>query len=313
MKNQFLVNPKFHPVRETEVKPKINKGNEKSNPPAGEQNNQFLQFSNGVKLIIFGGKGGTGKTTCSCAAALYLSRKYPDKKILVVSTDPAPSIGDSYDIEIGNKITKIKNNLWAYEMDAEELMEDFREKNQEAVKILIDRGTYLDRDDIEEFLQKPLPGMDELMAIIKIAEFLKEGKYDLIILDTAPTGHTKVLLSLPKLMKRWLKVGDLMMAKHRFMMRTIGGRYIKDEVDKFLEDTGRDIERVEELLENQEATEFIPVTIPEPMSILETEGLVRDLEEMGISVKSIICNRLIVSGECSFCNSRAKEKEKYLK
>ncbi len=270
--------------------------------------NQFLQNPE-LNFIIFGGKGGSGKTTSACATALYFAKAYKDKKILVVSTDPAPSIGDSFDIEVGNKITKIQDNVWAYEMDAKKLMEDFREKYQEAIKTLIDRGTYLDREDIEEFTDKPLPGMDEIMAIIKIAELLREKEYDLIILDTAPTGHTRVLLSLPQAIKRWLWVADLMMAKHRFMMRRIKGIYIKDKSDEFIENTTQDVNRVDKLLKNQEATEFVAVTTPEPVSILEIESLLKDLKKMGIKAKSVIANRIMMAKEtCSFCVSRMKEK-----
>ncbi len=273
--------------------------------------NQFLQNPE-LNFIIFGGKGGSGKTTSACAAALYFAKAYKNKKILVVSTDPAPSIGDSFDIEVGNKITKIQDNVWAYEMDAKKLMEDFRKKYQGAINTLIDRGTYLDKEDIEEFSDKPLPGMDEIMAIIKIAELLKEKEYDLIILDTAPTGHTKVLLSLPQAMKKWLWVADLMMAKHRFMMRRIKGKYIKDECDEFLEKTAQDVDRVIKLLKNQETTEFVAVTAPEPVSILEIEALVKDLKKMGIKVKSAIANRVMMTeGKCAFCATRIKDE--YLK
>lgn len=275
--------------------------------------NQFLQNPK-LNFIIFGGKGGSGKTTSACAAALYFGQLYKDKKILVASTDPAPSIGDSFDIEVGNKITKIQNNVWAYEMDAKKLMEDFRKKYQSAIDILLDRGTYLDKEDIKEFSDKPLPGMDEIMAIIKIAELLKEEKYDLIILDTAPTGHTKVLLSLPKAMKRWLKVADLMMAKHRFMMRRIRGKYVKDKCDEFIEKTTQDVDRVNKLLKNQATTEFVPVTISEPVSILEIEALTRDLGRMGIKVKSVITNRVMAAKKpCSLCALRAKKQEEHLK
>ncbi len=266
-----------------------------------------------LNFIIFGGKGGSGKTTSACATALYFGRKQRNKKILIVSTDPAPSIGDSFDIRVGNKITEIQENIWALEMDAKKLLEDFNKKNLEAIKTIIDRGTYLGFEDIEEFTKNPLPGMDEVMAVIKIADLLKTEKYDLIILDTAPTGHTKVLLSLPKKMKRWLKVGDLMLAKHRFLMKRIRGKYLKDECDKFLEETLADIERAEELLKNSETTEFVPVTIPEPMSILETEALIGDLEKMDIVVRAIIVNRVIAEGECPFCRARIKEREKDLK
>ena len=272
--------------------------------------NQFLANPK-LNFIIFGGKGGSGKTTCSCATALYLSQKFK-KKFLVVSTDPAPSVGDSFDVEVGNKLTQIRERIFAQELDAKELMEDFRKKNLEVIKTIADRGTYLDRKDIEEFASLSAPGMDEVMAVIKIADLLKEKKYDLIILDTAPTGHTKVLLSLPKAMKGWLRVANLMMAKHRFMARRIRGKYVKDECDKFIEETMADVERVEDLLTDFESTEFVPVTIPEPMSILETEGLVDDLRGMAIPVKSIICNRVIIPGECSLCQVRAKEKEKHI-
>ena len=228
----------------------------------------------------------------------------------MVSTDPAPSVGDSFDVEVGNKLTRIKDNVWAQELDAKELMEDFRKKNLEIIKTLVDRGTYLSREDIEEFSSLSLPGMDEMMAVIKIADLLKTEKYDLIILDTAPTGHTKVLLSLPKKMKRWLKVADLMLAKHRFMMRRIRGKYVKDECDKFIEDTIADVKRVEDLLTNFESTEFVPVTIPEPMSILETESLVQDLQALDIPVKSIICNRVIVSANaCPFAMGEPNRKK----
>jgi len=273
--------------------------------------NSFLKNKE-LKLILFGGKGGSGKTTSAAATALYLAQT-TKKKILVVSTDPAPSLGDSFDIEIGNKITKIKDNLWVIEFDAKELSEDFRKKNLEMIKTLVERGTYLAKEDIELFEGLAVPGMDEVMAIIKIADLLKTKEYDLIILDTAPTGHTKVLLSLPQAMERWLKVMGLMQEKHRFLKRHWRGGYVKDETDKFLEETKADITEVKNLLKNPDLTEFVPVTIPEPMSILETEDLIEHLNELDIKVESIIANRILFPGECEFCKKRAKLQEEYIK
>lgn len=293
--------------------------------------NSFLTNKN-LELILFGGKGGTGKTTSATATALYLAQT-TKKKILIVSTDPAPSIGDSFDVEVGNKITQIsapargwsasggkggsafggKDNVWALEMDAKELFEDFRKKNLKKIETLILRGTYLSKGDVEMFENLSLPGMDEVMAIIKIADLLKNEEYDLIILDTAPTGHTKVLLSLPEKIKRWIKVLDIMQEKHRFLKRHWAGRYVKDECDRFLEDFRQDINRVKDLFENHNLTEFVPVIIPEPMSILETDELIKDLQEMGMKIESIIVNRILFPGECSFCAKRASQKEKYMK
>jgi len=272
---------------------------------------EFLKNKD-LKLILFGGKGGSGKTTSAAATGLYLANA-TKKKILVVSTDPAPSLGDSFDVEIGNKITKIKGNLWAVEFDAKELLEDFRKKNLEAIKTLVERGTYLTQEDIEVFENLVIPGMDEMMAIIKIADFLKTKAYDLIILDTAPTGHTKVLLSLPQAMERWLKVMGLMQEKHRYLMEHWRGKYVKDEADIFLEDSRTDVTGVKNLLKNPDLTEFVPVTIPEPMSILETEGLIEYLDGLGINVENIIANQILFPGECEFCKKRAEIQEKHIK
>ena len=272
---------------------------------------EFLKNKD-LKLILFGGKGGSGKTTSAAAAALYLV-KTTKKKILIVSTDPAPSLGDSFDVEIGNKITQIKDRLWAIEFDAKELAEDFRKKNLEAIKTLVERGTYLTQEDIEVFENLAIPGMDEMMAIIKIAELLNTKAYDLIILDTAPTGHTKVLLSLPKAMESWLKVMGLMQEKHQFLMKHWRGKYVKDEADIFLEDSRTDVTGVKNLLKNPDLTEFVPVTIPEPMSILETEGLIEHLDGLDMKVESIIANQILFPGECEFCKKRAEIQEKHIK
>jgi arsenite-transporting ATPase len=262
-----------------------------------------------LKLIIFGGKGGSGKTTSAAAVALYLV-KTTKKKILIVSTDPAPSLGDSFDIEIGNKITNIKENLWAIEFEAKELLEDFRKKNLKVIETLVERGTYLSQEDIEVFENLAIPGMDEIMAIIKIADLLKTKAYDLIILDTAPTGHTKVLLSLPQAMENWLVVMNLMQEKHRFLKEHWKGKYVKDKCDKFLEDTKTDVAEVKNLFKEPNLTEFIPVTIPEPMSVLETEDLIKYLNDLEIKVENIIVNRILFPGNCEFCKKKSRTSRK---
>ena len=270
----------------------------------------FLKNKN-LEMILFGGKGGSGKTTSATATALYL-QKTTKKKILVVSTDPAPSVGDSFDVEIGNKITQIKDNLWAIEFDSKELLEDFKKKNLKIIKTLVERGTYLSREDVEVVEGLAIPGMDEVMAIIKIADLLKTKEYDLIILDTAPTGHTKVLLSLPEAMERWMGVMDLMLAKHRFLTRLWRRRYSEDETEKFLKEKKADITEVKDLLKSPNLTEFVPVTIPEPMSILETEDLIEHLKELEIKVESIITNQILLPGECQFCKEKAKFQEEHI-
>jgi len=290
-----------------------------------------MRISENRHLIIFGGKGGCGKTTSACAVSLYLAQLYPNKRILIVSSDPAHSVGDSFGCSVGNIITPINpvrnfdsnqvktdisngvNNLWALEISAEDEAANFRKKYDEIMKKIAERGTYFDRQDIESFFSLSIPGLDEIMAVIKIANILKEGKFDLIILDTAPTGHTIRLLGLPAQMKKWVEVFDLMQAKHRFLARHFTGKYRKDDADEFSETMNKDVDSVERLLRSSDSTEFIPVTKPETLAIEETERLLNTLKEYGISVKSIIINR-VKSGTngCPFCSKEEEEQKKEL-
>lgn len=273
----------------------------------------FLQNQD-LQLILFGGKGGSGKTTSAAAAAIYLAQLKPERRILVVSTDPAHSLGDSFDCPIGNTVTPIKDvdNLWAWEISAQQLYDDFRKRYEEVIKEIIDRGTMLDREDISELYSLSLPGLDEVMVVLSIADILKSKEYDLIILDTAPTGHTIKLLTLPEQMRKFFNVFDLMLEKHRYLSRHFTGRYKKDETDEFVETMTKDMARVKTLLSSS-ATEFVPVTIPEPLSIYETERLLVSLEEHRVSVKNIIVNRVAADVDgCPFCLSRRRDQQQHI-
>ena len=279
-------------------------------------------------MILFGGKGGVGKTTMAASAAVHLARShYKDKKVLVISTDPAHSLGDSFGIEIGDRVTPIEwsgvsgqwsvtnnqcpmTNLYARELDASKLLEEFKLKNDAVIKKMAERGTYFDQRDIAGFFELSLPGMDEVMAIIEIANLLKEGIYDILIVDTAPTGHTVRMLALPEQMQKWIEVMDLMQHKHRYMaVHFTGKNYVKDECDIFLDNLSSDINRVKKLLSDGQTTRFVPVTIPEPMSIYETERLIKFLEEMNIPVRELIVNRVADSDGCLFCRSKREDQE----
>ena len=267
-----------------------------------------------LQFILFGGKGGSGKSTSAAAAALHLSKTKPEKKILVISIDPAHSLGDSFDIIIGNKITHITGNIWGYEIDAQDLLKEYKAENGAIIKKMAERGTFFDKEDIENFFVMSMPGLDEVMAIIKIANILNSREYDVIILDTAPTGHTTVFLSLPEKMLKWVEVADMMMEKHRYISKSFRGKYVKDECDEFLQSQKNDVGKVKKLLTDSKTTEFVPVTIPEPMSIYEIERLAQLLEKARIPVNSVIANRIIIEdNKCNFCLARKKEQEKYIK
>jgi len=272
-------------------------------------NNKDLQF------VLFGGKGGVGKTTCSAAAAIYLAKTRPDKKILIFSTDPAHSLSDSFNCRVGDDITKINgvDNLFGLEMDAKKVHEEFKKRHRVDMFVLADRASHFNKDVLLNLFSFSMPGLDELMAIIKIIELLKSGEYDLIILDTAPTGHTLALLTLPDIMLNQIEVMDNTQEMYRYTRRRFNGKYNPDESDEFLTELGKDVKAVKSLLRDAQATEFVPVTIPEAMSVMETEDLIRALNKYGISVKQILINGIIPGMGCGFCSSRRLEQEKHIK
>ena len=158
-----------------------------------------------LKLILFGGKGGVGKTTCASSAALYLSR---NNKTLLFSTDPAHSLSDSLGQKIGDEIGNVKDveNLSALEISAEKALSEFKIEYDAELRRLFDTSTYLDKEDIDSILGLPIPGIDEVMGFKTILDLIEEGKFDKYIVDTAPTGPTRSSarkISLPSTSGNW--------------------------------------------------------------------------------------------------------------
>lgn len=266
-------------------------------------------------LVLFGGKGGCGKTTCSSATGIYMAKH--GKKTLVLSTDPQRSLSDSFNQEISEEATPIKgmNNLYGMEIDAEKLLKEWREENKETIMEITTAATYLDRNDISQFLDLSLPGMDELMALRKLQALMKKGEYDLFILDTAPTGHTLRFLELPDMMSGWVKILMKMRSKTRYIMQAFFGRRarrIKKRSDIFLEQTRDDIKKIKTTLKSR-YTEFVPATILEDMAIKESERLLGTLHSYKIQVEQIICNGLAPQNpSCNICGSMREMQEKEL-
>ena len=268
----------------------------------------LLKNADSLRLLMFGGKGGVGKTTAAAATAIHLARCSPARKILLLSTDPAHSLGDSLAQPAAHEATPVAgfDNLWVREMSAQKADEEFRRLHGETMRILADRGTYFDQGDIGEFLDLPMPGLDEVMAILEIADLLKENRFDLFVMDTAPTGHTLRLLDMPNQMAKWVHTYGLMQKKHRYIMRRFTGKYVRDEADAFLTNTAADVDRVKRLLRDQRRTQFVPVTIPEPLSIAETRRLLDALARHGMSCPSMVVNRVPPAATCPFCSSRTE-------
>ena len=264
-----------------------------------------------LKLILFGGKGGVGKTTCASAAALYLAE---DFKTLIFSTDPAHSLADSLGQKLGDQPKEIKGvqNLSALEVNAENALSKFKTEHQDEIRKIVETGTNLDTEDIDSVFALPIPGMDEIMGFKAIIDLIDEAKFDKYIVDTAPTGHTLRLLTSPRLLDDWVKVMAKMRWKYRYMVETFAGRYNPDEGDDFLLSMKKTVKKIEDLLRDRNRCEFIAVTIPEDMAILETQRLINSLDKYGIKVRQLVINSVLESDGCEFCREKRKEQDKYI-
>ena len=134
-------------------------------------------------------------------------------------------------------------------------------------------GTFLDDEDIHQFLNLSLPGLDELMAFLEICSWVEARRYDCIVVDTAPSGHTLRLLGVPELIRRWLGMLEALLAKRRCMRRVFSRDSSPDRLDLFVTTWKSSLQRMESLLRDPARSQFVPVTIAEPLSVHETLAL----------------------------------------
>jgi arsenite/tail-anchored protein-transporting ATPase len=272
------------------------------------------------RYLFFGGKGGVGKTTAAAATALFLlDRAKSNESILLFSTDPAHSLSDSLDTDVGDRPVTISSRrgakLVAYEMDATAALERFRSKHGPILAEIAQRGTLLDEADINELLNLSLPGLDEVMSLFELSELETTASYDRIIVDTAPSGHTSRLLRLPEVFARMVSALDRMAEKHRYIVAHFARRRAPlDEVDVFLRELTERIDRVRGVLENSAQTSFSLVTIPEALSVRETQRYLKVLSDQDVPVKDLIVNRVEQEhADCEYCRARVRMQRPWLK
>jgi arsenite-transporting ATPase len=264
-----------------------------------------------LKLIMFGGKGGVGKTTCACAAALHLAQEF---NTLIFSTDPAHSLADSLGQKLNDEPKKINGikNLSALEVNAEKALSKFKTQNEDMIRKIMETGTNMDSEDIDSVFDLPFPGMDEVMGLKTIIDLMDEAKFDKYVVDTAPTGHALRLLASPKLLDSWIKVMAKMRWKYRYMIERFSGKYEPDKGDNFLLSMKKTVKKIEELLRDESRCEFIAVTIPEEMAVSETSRLINNLKNSGIKVRQIVINNVLDPDGSRFCTEKRKEQDIYI-
>ncbi|HEX8282523.1 MAG TPA: ArsA family ATPase [Pyrinomonadaceae bacterium] len=277
-----------------------------------------------TRYIFFGGKGGVGKTTAAAATALaLLDAAGAGESLLLFSTDPAHSLSDSLDVEVGDRAAEVARGgagddaprLFAREMDAARALEEFKTKHRAVLAEIADRGTILDEADVNDLLDLSLPGLDEVMALFELSEVEREGRFARVVVDTAPSGHTTRMLRLPEVFTRWVGALDVMSEKHRYMVAHFArrGRVREDEVDLFLRDLSARVEAVRAMLFDAARASFVLVSTPEAMAFEESARYFASLRAEGAPVTDLVVNRVEREhGACPFCRARAAMQSPWL-
>jgi len=246
-----------------------------------------------VRVILFTGKGGVGKTSVAAATAVQCARA--GLRTVIMSTDPAHSLGDSFDIELGPDLTPITHNLWAHEVSSlHEMQRHWAKLHEYAVEVFSTQG--LDEVVAEEVANPP--GMDEIASLMWIKHYAQRAQHDVLIVDCAPTGETLQLLTFPDAAKWWL---DKIYPWERRAMRVarpvlqpmMGIPLPSDEVYASLKDLLLDLGGMRKVLTDPAITTVRIVLNLEKMVVKEAKRAFSYLSLFGYVTDAVIVNRLL--------------------
>jgi arsenite-transporting ATPase len=238
-----------------------------------------------AEYVLYGGKGGVGKTTMAAATALASARD--ETPTLVVSTDPAHSLSDTLETNVPDEPARIREEipLFAAEIDPEAALEQ-SPFGGDASPLAGMMG------DGPDPLGGAMPGSDEAAAIRLLLDYLDDPRFERVVIDTAPTGHTLRLLELPEMLDSMM--GKLVTLRERMsgMFDMFGDEPDDEDIDSIEEFSAR-IERLRDLLRDPALTDFRLVMVPEELSIMESERMLDRLDAFGVPVGTVVVNRVM--------------------
>ncbi|KAI1396410.1 anion-transporting ATPase [Hypoxylon fuscum] len=270
-----------------------------------------------LRWIFVGGKGGVGKTTTSCSLAIQLAKVR--RSVLLISTDPAHNLSDAFSQKFGKEARLIDGftNLSAMEIDPNGSIQD----------LLAGQGEETDNSmggmgGMMQDLAFAIPGIDEAMSFAEVLKQVKSLSYEVIIFDTAPTGHTLRFLQFPSVLEKALaKISQLSSQYGPLLNGFLGnqgtlpnGQNLNEMMEK-LEGLRQTISEVNTQFKDENLTTFVCVCIAEFLSLYETERMIQELASYSIDTHCIVVNQLLFpkqSSNCDQCNARRKMQKKYL-
>jgi arsenite/tail-anchored protein-transporting ATPase len=262
--------------------------------------------------VFFGGKGGVGKTTCAAAAAVAAARS---SRVLVVSTDPAHSLSDVLAVRLGSRPRSVAGapRLDGVELDAARAFRRWLTRHGAALGDVLEHGTWLDREDVDALLELSVPGIDELIALIEVDRLARQRDYDLVIVDTAPTGHTLRLLSAPDVVAGAVDALDALQEQHRIIRTQLARVGRPDAGDRLIAALAEQAHEVAERLRDPRRSAFHWVLLPEELSVAESEDAIAALGRARVHVSQIVINRVMPDGPpCPICDRRRADERRVI-
>jgi arsenite/tail-anchored protein-transporting ATPase len=270
-----------------------------------------------TRLVLFGGKGGVGKTTCASATALVLAEA-TEEPILLLSTDPAHSVANVLGQPVGasRRVRGGPANLKVREIDPSRELDRIRTRYSKSIDALFDRmvgqepgDVHLDashdRAAMQHLIELAPPGIDELAAVIEVVDAIETGAVRTIVIDTAPTGHALRLLEMPELVHDWTKALMSILLKYQ-SVAGIG------ELGPALVRLSQGLGRLRALLTDPARTSFIVVTRGAALPREETLDLLRSLDRLTIRVPAVVVNA-VGRGTCRRCESEARIEQRHIR
>jgi arsenite-transporting ATPase len=246
-----------------------------------------------MRIVLFTGKGGVGKTTVAAATALRAASE--GRRTLVMSTDPAHSLADSFDIPLSSTAEEIATNLWGEQIDAQERLEaNWRDIQEFVISFLNWAGV----DAIEAEELSVIPGLDEIFSLTDVKRHVDSGRFDFLVVDCAPTAETLRLLSLPEVMNWYIErifpVERRVVKTIRPLLSRLTSMPIADDrIFAAVERLHRNLDGVRQLLTNEHMSSVRLVLNPEKMVIAEARRTYTYLSLFGYRVDAIVVNRII--------------------
>jgi len=246
-----------------------------------------------VRILLFTGKGGVGKTTVAAATAVRAAAA--GNRTLIMSTDPAHSLADSFDVPLTARAQAVSENLWAEQVDAQERLEaNWRDIQEFVISFLNWAGV----DAIEAEELSVIPGLDEIFSLTDVKQHADSGRYDVLVVDCAPTAETLRLLSLPEVMNWYIErifpVERRVVKTIRPLLSRITSMPIADDrIFAAVERLHRNLDGVRQLMVNDRMSSVRLVVNPERMVIAEARRTYTYLSLFGYRVDAVIVNRII--------------------